>query len=255
MDKANATGIAGVLVGAGVAVAALALPWEISLWLRHVLFWLGTLVSVGGILWLLHLHFLHQYRVVRYSTPAIILSGLTIVMAFVEWMPGAGGHPGVGVYSVIRLYDSPENRKRYVFQFITSNAASAEFFLSASGQFTFAVKDIYGESYPLEARVGKNGIPIDAFVVLLCEAGVDRTSTHPKIFVNKQLIAWRDIPIAINFGTRDWHAGSLGAPLTGKNQYGIFEIAEIAVSSTAFSDGEISKLVDNASKFYDLSLN
>src|ERR1700722_12980470 len=70
-------------------------------------------------------------------------------------------------------------RPRYVFEFVTSDGAKASFYLSASSEFTFSVTDIRNEPYPLEVKIGNDGIPIDQFVALFCEVGVRSASNNP----------------------------------------------------------------------------
>ena len=57
MDRADATGIAGVVIGAGLTVAAVMFPWGISVLLRHILVWAGIIFAALGGLWLLRVYF------------------------------------------------------------------------------------------------------------------------------------------------------------------------------------------------------
>ena len=72
------------------------------------------------------------------------------------------------------------------------------FYLSASSEFTFSVTDVYGEAYPLEVNVGKQGIPIDRFVVLTVGAVINKSSSELKVLVNVTEIAQRRLPFAWN---------------------------------------------------------
>jgi hypothetical protein len=56
---------------------------------------------------------------------------------------------GFSVYSVIRLYDIPENRRRYVFDFTNGDGGEVSFFLSVSSHFTFLVSDKNKEIYTI----------------------------------------------------------------------------------------------------------
>ena len=56
--KSDATGIAGVVVGAFGSVAILMIPWDVPLWLKHTGFWVALVVFVFGVQWLVHLHLL-----------------------------------------------------------------------------------------------------------------------------------------------------------------------------------------------------
>jgi hypothetical protein len=157
--------------------------------------------------------------------------------------------PGIGVYSYIRLYDSPEYRQRYVFEFETSALARTAFYLSASDQFTFSVTDAYGSTYPIEVKVGQGGIPIDKFVALFCEVGLREDSTILRVSVNDQTIASRIVPARIELGTMDWHPGNIGAPITGQNVGGIFKLFEIGIYKRTFTSAEREKPFKNITDF------
>jgi hypothetical protein len=58
MDIANRTGIIGIVIGAGLAVAALMVPWEIPMATRHIMFWFGSFGALAGSLDLIRVHFL-----------------------------------------------------------------------------------------------------------------------------------------------------------------------------------------------------
>jgi len=85
MDKSDATGLAGITIGAGLAVAALALPWEIPNAARHVIFWIGTFGWVAGGLWLAHTHKLNSVRPgLRVGVPALIIFVLYLLAVSIE---------------------------------------------------------------------------------------------------------------------------------------------------------------------------
>src|ERR1019366_7251474 len=123
--------------------------------------------------------------------------------------------PGFTSYAVIRLYDTPESRRRYVYEFVSSDGAKVAFYLSASSIFTFSATDVSGEHYPLEVKLGGDGIPIDKFVALFCEIGIAKNSTSIRILVNEREIAHRDLSFALKLGKMDWKPGALGAPVIG----------------------------------------
>jgi hypothetical protein len=159
--------------------------------------------------------------------------------------------PGFTAYAVIRLYDTPESRRRYVFEFVSSEGAKVSFYLSASSVFTFAATDIRGEAYPLEIKLGDGGIPIDQFVTLFCEIGIAKNSTVMRILVNEKQVARRDLSFPLKLGTMDWKPGTLGIPVTGINQGGVFLLSEIGIYPTTMTSKEVHALVDNAAGFYN----
>lgn len=161
--------------------------------------------------------------------------------------------PGFTAYAVIRLYDTPESRRRYVFEFVSSEGAKVSFYLSASSVFTFAATDIQGEAYPLEVKLGDGGIPIDQFVTLFCEVGIAKNSTIMRILVNEKQVARRDLSFPLKLGKLDWKPGTLGVPVTGINQGGVFLLSEIGIYSITMTSKEVHALVDNATGLYNQS--
>jgi hypothetical protein len=159
--------------------------------------------------------------------------------------------PGFTAYAVIRLYDTPEFRRRYVFEFVSSDGAKVSFYLSASSVFTLSATDIRGEAYPLEVKLGDGGIPIDQFVTLFCEVGIAKNSTTMRILVNEREVARRDFSFPLNLGKMDWKPGALGAPVIGTNQGGVFLLSEIGVYPKTMTSAEVHALVENAAGSYN----
>jgi hypothetical protein len=85
MDRSDATGIAGVIIGAGVSMSALMMPWDIPLFMRHVLFWTGLFVALGGGMWLAHVHYLNR-RIPwqRWGVHASLVLLLVVIAVAVE---------------------------------------------------------------------------------------------------------------------------------------------------------------------------
>ena len=79
MDKSDATGIGGIIVGAGLAVSALTVPWDIPDGVKHALFWLGLLGATAGSQWLLQVHLLQKIKRNRQIT----LQATILLMFFV----------------------------------------------------------------------------------------------------------------------------------------------------------------------------
>jgi hypothetical protein len=189
----------------------------------------------------------------RFAVGGGIAIALGLLFAVTDWFSSPEQKlPGFTAYVVLRLYDTPEFRRRYVFEFVTSDGAKVSFYLSASSQFTFAVEDIHGETYPLEVKVGGEGIPIDRFIALFCEVGETPTSTVLRILVNGREIVRRDLPFSSNLGKLDWRPGALGAPLVGQNQGGVFLLFEIGIFAEMLTDKNAMKLVHNVSEHMKL---
>lgn len=197
----------------------------------------------------------HSPPVLTIWGPWVLIIGGPILGALWLYYGKETKLPGFSAYSVIRLYDTPEFRRRYVFEFVSTDHAKVAFYLSASGVFTFSATDIRGESYPLEVKLGNSGIPIDRFVVLVCEVGLATNSTVMKIIVNEKEVARRELNFPLNLGNIDWKPGSLGAPVIGTNQGGVFLLGEIGIYKTTLTSSEIGRLIENVRNHYGQTFN
>jgi hypothetical protein len=163
--------------------------------------------------------------------------------------------PGFAAYMVIRLYDSFESQRKYVFEFTATKNAKAALYLSARGQFTFAVTDIRGDTYPLEVKVGSGGsIPTDQVVVLFCEAWTTQTSTVLRILVNGKEVARRDLSSSISLEKVDWKAATSGAPIIGRNQGGVFFLFELEKFSAIPTEADGTKFIQNVRQYMHLPI-
>jgi hypothetical protein len=168
---------------------------------------------------------------------------ITLVVATVGaiwWIwPLEKGLPGVQVTGFLRLYDTPEGRRRYIFQISNPEGGKAEFFLSASDIFTFSVTDIHGETYPLNVPYGTSGIPIDRYVFLYCDAGIDRKSTTIRLFIDGKQIQRRTFDLPIELGSNKWRV-TIGADNNGQNK-GPFKMAYFAVGHATETEVQINQ--------------
>lgn len=104
MDKTDRTAIGGIVIGAGIAVASVAIPWEIPAAVRHILFWLGTIGAAGGAAVILDAHYLHaRHKLLRYGVPAI-MGVLFVVAIFAIYIRPEKG----GVFARFRFTNPPE---------------------------------------------------------------------------------------------------------------------------------------------------
>jgi hypothetical protein len=164
--------------------------------------------------------------------------------------------PGFAAYMVIRLYDSFESQRKYVFEYATKKNAKAALYLSARGQFTFAVTDIRGDTYPLEVKVGSDGsIPTDQVVILFCEAWATNTSTVLRILVNGKEVARRDLSSRISLENMDWKAGTSGAPIIGPNHGDVFFLFELEKFPAIPTDADGTKFIENVRQYMHLPFN
>ncbi len=161
---------------------------------------------------------------------------------------------GFAAYAVIRIHDIPALQRKYIYDFSTPASAHTAFYLSASDKFTFSVTDTRGENYPLEVRLGNDGVPIEQFVVLFCEVGVGSSATVLRVLVNGGEVEHRDLPFPIDLGSRQWKAPALGASSVGSNN-GAFDITELGAFATTLTTAEVVRLIQNIKGFYGLSIH
>ncbi|HML13824.1 MAG TPA: hypothetical protein VK456_10980 [Xanthobacteraceae bacterium] len=158
--------------------------------------------------------------------------------------------PGFAAYTVLRIFPVPDFRRQYVFDFGSQQGARASFYLSASDKFTFVITDIRGESYPLEINITK--IPVDRFIMLSCEVGIEHDYTLLRVRVNGRDVEHRRLSFPIDLGDRKWGPGTtIGANGIGANN-GAFMLVELGASDSTFSRSEIDKLFDNVRTAFDI---
>jgi len=251
----------GALFGLGATMAALAAPSHFPNappWVWYWTFWGG--IALMGLMFVdVALLLLWKEEGARFGPGVLLNLSLAGVAAAIIWhstKPPAKKLPGFAAYAVVRIYDIPEFRRKYIFDFGTqASKARAAFYLSASDQFTFALTDARGETYPLEVKLGQGGIPIDRFIMLLCEAGVDEDMTILRVSVNGKEILRRVLSFPVDLGDRKWGPGSaLGANAIGQEN-GIFMLAELGAWAETFSKDDTAKMLKNVTDFYKLKLN
>ena len=77
-----------------------------------------------------------------------------------------------------------------------------------------------GETYALEIPYGPTGLPIDRYIFLYCDAGIDKHTTTLRVFVDGKEIKSRTFDLAVEIGSHNWQKitffadnnGQLNAP-------------------------------------------
>jgi hypothetical protein len=149
------------------------------------------------------------------------------------------GLPGFFGYVVIKLTDAPSTQRQYVLEMRDQEGAWASLYISASNLFTFSITDTHGEVYPLEVELSNNGISLDQWIYIQCEAGVSGGKTIMAVSVNGRVVGSRIINGALDLGDRNWGkgGGTIGADRQHQ-QFGKFSIAEIAGNSSTWTSEE-----------------
>jgi hypothetical protein len=86
-----------------------------------------------------------------------LLAGVLLVICgwyFFPRDPLSNQLPGFTAYAFLNLENEPDFHRKYVFTFGPNGIPRAEFYMSASREYTFSVTDTHGEKYPLETNLG-----------------------------------------------------------------------------------------------------
>jgi len=102
-----------------------------------------------------------------------------------------------------------------------------------------------GEAYNLEVPLGR--IPLDRFIALFAEVGIDDRTTTLRIVVDGKEIQRRTLPFAIDLGNRQWKETSIAAD-EGKNGAPL-KFEEMGVWDKTFSNANIAVLMDNIRQY------
>jgi hypothetical protein len=175
--------------------------------------------------------------------------GVIVLTIIVFWPSDAFDSPmsGFSNYSVVRVFDTPDFKRTYLFDYQTPEGAKVSFYISASDIFTLSATDIRGESYPLEIPIDSGKIPLTSYVVLFCEIGFTKDSTILRVVVNKAEVQRRTLHFAINLGSQNWSAGTFGGVPIRVIEWGNY--------NKALTNDDINKLVDNVRQYVKLPLH
>jgi len=125
--------------------------------------------------------------------------------------------PGFSAFALVRLYDSPELRRKYIFDFASPDGSKVSFYLASDDFFRFTLMDINKESYALEVPVGNAGVPIDRYIFLYCEIALGLRETILRVLVDGKEVRRRAYDFPISIGSRKSQQVTLFADNEGKN--------------------------------------
>ena len=187
------TGLALIALGVALLFAPLPPQWWISMPkpLQQAVFILGLLILVAGVGFIaVGMSAVLKDRTLWPQTGMIVAATIFIVCV-IWWIvsPRDENLPGFGTYAYLRIYDTPELSRKVIFDFASSNGSEIKFFLSKSDQFSFTVSDLNSEPYALEIPLGAEGIPIDRFIFLFCDVGLQEKTTILRAFVDDKEVA------------------------------------------------------------------
>jgi hypothetical protein len=232
----------GALCGLGVTLMAASAPNHFPNappWAVHAAFWGGialiALMILGAVL-----IFLWQDWRPRLG-PGIVLNLATaaIALALVWYYSpihflNQKGLPGFMAFAFVRVDNTSEAKNRYVFDQVTSDGAGAAFYqLGSSSLFIFSIRNTHGAFYNLEIPVGDNGVPVDRYVFLYCEAGIGKDSTVARVMIDGKEVRRRVLDFPMDLGKQDWKQATVGIDSAP------FEIGMFGVGQETFSDSDI----------------
>ena len=154
------------------------------------------------------------------------------------------GDPGLSIHFVLSIKPSALNRRKYIAEFQGIGREQVSIYLSPDNIFTFGLIDANGEPHLLQVPTGERGIPMGVPVYIVCEGsdGSDGSQTSSlRIMVNSQQVAWRQLPLRVNFGGFQISGGVVGANLAGECG-GFFGLYQHAIFTTTVSDSDIRGL-------------
>jgi hypothetical protein len=235
-----------VKIGLGITLVLGLLPFT-GLALPHWVTWPG--IVVGILLTVLGL--LPKHEDIATGVSLLFIAGVAGIVASVILYLDSGPDslPGFGSFAYIRLYDTAELRRRFIYDFTTPQGGGIKFFLSSSGQFTFSATDVSKEAYSLEIPVGSEGIPIDRMIFLFCEIGISDSRSVLRVTVDTKEVGHRVLPFRIDLGdTSKIGGGAIGADL-GRQNSAPFKIGQFGILKATLTKTQKTKMIEAVTKY------
>jgi hypothetical protein len=136
--------------------------------------------------------------------------------------------PGFSIYAELTIFHVPAFDRKYIFEFASNQGAKISFYLSAGNKYTLSLTDVHGETYPIEANSGGEGVPENQLIRVLCETAILERSTSLRLSLNGAILTQRTLPFAVDLGNRNWINSHLGSNAQGNGQ-GSFVIRRLAI--------------------------
>ena len=149
--------------------------------------------------------------------------------------------PGFSAFEFVRLYDTPELRRKYIFDFDSPDGAAVSFYLASDDMFRFTAMDTNKESYSLEIPIGNAGIPIDRYIFIYCEVALKFDETVLRVLADGKEVRRRAYDFQIPLGIRNWRRVTLFANTEGKNS-APFKIAMFGFGHVTMSDVQVESI-------------
>ncbi len=147
-------------------------------------------------------------------------------------------NPGVSIHTILRIFNTNENRKKYLFDYGKQKSNRWSVFLDEEDVLTFQILDSKGKRYSLRAP----GIPQDEFIFLSLECAIRSMSTVMRVLVDGQTLATRTIQERIHTQAFSPAGGMVGADLKA-HQCLKFDMTTYLVFSETMTSLDMDRLV------------
>lgn len=186
------------------------------------------------------------YKLLAHGAVAACLAGIAAYI----YIPRYNDLPGFSSFVFVRLYDTPEPRRKYLFDFVAPTGSGASAFISSSDVFTFSITDIHNEPYDLEIPLSDNKIPIDRFIFLACDVGITDNHTIMRVLVDGKTIGMRSLELPVDFGPDywKWSKAILLADRNGTNN-APFTVALWGVAHQTLSNARLARIQFHFDKY------
>jgi hypothetical protein len=199
----------------------------------------------------------------RWLPPALFIGGVValylVKFGLPEWVhrlsakDELAGLPGFSLHAAIQIHHRPADRRKYIFDFGTTDGERLSVYISPDDVFTVSFVDLAGQPHPLNVHLGgSEGIPLDQLFHLDCDLAVANNATFLKIFVNANEVGSMQSSLKANVGALDIINGRIGADLNGENG-GYFYLYAVSKSSSMFTKKQRQKFGQHLDTFLKAS--
>jgi hypothetical protein len=141
--------------------------------------------------------------------------------------------PGLSINMFVRLQHLPTNRRKYLFDFGTTEGERFSLYISSDNIFTVSFVDAKHEPHVLQIPIGEL-VYLGRFMFICCQLGIGGQLTMMNMWVDDREIGILNLPFRTDLGILDVPNGTIGADLSGDNG-AAFDLSEAFVYSMTAS--------------------
>lgn len=154
--------------------------------------------------------------------------------------------PGFSNILGLKIEDAAGIKRQYLFEYQTAEGSRTSLYFSAAGdRLIFSVGDIRGDSESIDLSIGRKGVPLNKFVFVTCQVGLETTKTYMRVLLNGEEVGSRALPFRMDLGSRQWTTGSLGADSQGRNNSAFESLALAAMGHVTLTDDQLLHLLED----------